>query len=201
MKEADGLSVIIPVKWPEPYLYVIRNDINRILEKTGIKHEVLIQDEKGLTNGVIRGVKRSNYSNIVVIDADGSHDPTYLPKMFAYRDKYDLIIGSRNKDETSFIRRQISRVFRSIAQSILQLDVNDSMSGYVMGSKRLFYKLQPSNDYKFLLQLLNLKPKIIEIPIIFHKRKLGKSHTTLRTGLQTLFTILKLKISQVITEG
>ena len=68
------------------------------------------------------------------------------------------------------------------------------MSGFVMGKRELFLELEPSNDYKFLLQLLCLDPtpKTVELPINFLQRHEGKSKAGLRTGLTTLYSILKL---------
>jgi len=190
-----GLSVIVPVKNPEPYLEQLTKNIYRTLKE--IPHEILIQREVGLTNAVIKGVERSQFSLIAVMDADGSHLPEYLIVMagfFSLNNSVDLVIGSKvvGFDETPFYRRLISKFFRFFARFMLNLKVSDPMSGFVLGRRELFLKLRPSDDYKFLLQLLCLKPHVVEIPIVFFARKSGKSKSSLRTGLRTLKLILKL---------
>lgn len=194
-----GISVIIPVKKPEPYLSKLTADVYRSLKD--IDHEILCQYEVGLTNAVIEGVKRSKFSHIVVMDADGSHVPCAIHLMyqlFGQDPSLDLVIGSKfcsgGHDFTSFSRRFISKIFRYYARFMLDLRVKDPMSGFVMGKREIFQFLKPSDDYKFLLQLLcTIKPpKVKEVPIYFLPRREGKSKATLRTGLRTLSLIHKL---------
>lgn len=188
-----GLSVIIPAKPPEPYLHTLTGDVERVLYD--MDHEILVQNEPGLTNAIVIGIERSKYDTIVVMDADGSHDPFYLPKMYGQMSQYNLVIGSKalGGDETSLTRQVISKIYRWFARKLLDLDVKDPMSGFVMGSRKLFLTIRPTTDYKFLLQLLthNPPPRVVEVPILFHERKGGESKATLRTGLQTIFTIIK----------
>lgn len=192
-----GISVIIPVKNPEPYLHELTANV--YLSLKNIDHEILCQYEVGLTNAVIEGVKRSRFDYVAVMDADGSHDPMYLFRMFMslYRDSsVDLVVGSKalGSDINPLGRRLISKFYCWFASFLLDLPIKEVMSGFVMGKREVFLKLQPSNDYKFLLQLLCLKPslKVDEVPISFRQRRKGKSKAGLRTGLTTLYSILKL---------
>lgn len=195
MNKINELSVIIPVKPPEPYLPHLVKQIDDALR--GVDFEILVQEEKGLTNAVVEGVKRSRYRNIAVMDADGSHNPYMLPWMLSVLEgnKRDLVIGSKalGTDETGFIRKIISAVYRGFARNILSLKISDPMSGFVVGRREVFLNLKPSNDYKFLLQLL-IYPflKVKEIPIVFEKRKAGESKASLLTGLRTFHSILKI---------
>ena len=107
---------------------------------------------------------------------------------------HDLVIGYKAIDESPYVRRLISFSYRMIAKLLLDFDLIDPMSGFVMGQKKIFEKIKSSSDYKFVLQILSSKINVKEIPIIFSTRKLGKSHVTLLTGFRTLETILKLWI-------
>lgn len=197
MEEYKTLSVIIPVKDPEPYYPQLMNDLHALLDLMEIEHEILIQKEKGLTNAIVEGVKRSRYPSIVVMDADGSHDPLYVPVMLYYLNKgYDLVIGFKEVDETSWTRKTISQIFRMLGSIMLGTKVKDCMSGFVMGRKEIFQGIKGSMGYKFLLQLLIHDPKVKEIPITFHERKMGKSKASLLTGLRTLTNICKLGVSR-----
>lgn len=194
-----GLSVIVPVKPPEPYIDNLTSQIHLALD--GVPHEIHIQYEKGLTNAVIHGIEKSQFDHIAVMDADGSHDPFSLHMMYCLLDSdssLDLMVGSKfiegGKDSSPFTRRLISKFYRSFTKTLLNLKVSDPMSGFVCGKRLLFTQLRPSDDYKFLLQLLchNPPPNVKEIPIFFHKRQGGESKTSLKTGLITLHSILKL---------
>lgn len=191
----NGLSVIIPVKPPEPYLPDLIGEIHSVLDT--INHEIFVQTEVGLTKAIIKGVEKSNYNTIVVMDADGSHNPTHLPEMFVLCKNYSLVIGSKvlGEDKSTVGRRMISKLFRKCSALILGLDVKDPMSGFVMGDKELFSSLKPTNDWKFVLQLLthNPRPNVVEYPIHFLERKSGKSKATFVTGIKTLITIVKLR--------
>lgn len=190
--EIEGLSVILPVRRPEPYLNILCEQITKVLKSARIKHEILTQEEEGLTVAVVEGVCRSRFTHIAVMDADGSHNPIYLLSMYKLLTYYDVVVGSKFVDENPFNRRFFSFVFRMIARLVLQLKVIDPMSGYVMGQKQLFEKITPSKDIKFVLQILASKPKVKEIPIKFLKRKMGKSHITPITGLRIFKTIFDL---------
>ena len=188
----EGLSVILPVRHPEPYLNLLCTQISEVLESARIKHEILTQEEDGLTAAVVEGVGKSRFVNIAVMDADGSHSPIYLVNMYKLMSIYDVVVGSKFIDENPIYRRFFSFIFRMIAKLMLGLNVIDPMSGYVMGQRRVFEKISPSLDIKFVLQILASKPKVKEIPIKFFKRKMGKSHITPITGLRIFKTIFDL---------
>jgi len=191
------LSIIIPVKDPEPYYPFLVREIECILNKLDITYEILIQKEKGLTNAIIQGVKHSRYEFILVMDSDGSHDPSYIPLMLDYLYKgFDVVVGSKVYDETSNFRKFISAFFREVANSVIGINMHDCMSGFVLGKRAFFENLKPSFDYKFLLQILIQHPKVVEYAIHFHKRKMGSSKANILTGLRTLTNICKIGLSR-----
>jgi dolichol-phosphate mannosyltransferase len=194
----EGLSVILPVRHPEPYLDFLRKQISNTLKSAKIKHEVLTQEEPGLTTAVVEGVKKSRFDHIAVMDADGSHNPVYLVSMYKLMNNYDVVVGFKFIDENPCYRRLVSLMFRMIAKLVLKLNVIDPMSGFVMGQRRLFEMIKPSSDQKFILQILTLKPNIKEIPIKFLKRKMGKSHITPLTGFRIFKAIFEIRMKSRI---
>jgi dolichol-phosphate mannosyltransferase len=195
--EPEGLSIIIPVKLPEPHLPILVGNIHANLRN--IPHEILVQTELGLTNAVIAGVSKSKYLSIAVMDADGSHNPRELPIMYQkLREGYDLVVGSRycqKSRNSDFCTRQIiSLLFVRLTRFLLRPSVSDPMTGYVVGKKEVFTCLQPHLGYKFLLQLLSTAPppNVYEQPITFLPRISGKSKMTFRQGLLTLRQIFTL---------
>jgi len=197
MTDRELVTVIIPVKPPEPYLNSLISEIRR--ELNGVPIEILVQREKGLSYAVKKGIERSNGKIIVVLDADGSHSPKYIkPMVELVKSGYDLVLGSRyvkgGKTHHGFFRRLISRMYCVIARVMLNLNVKDPMSGFIVMKRELAEKLEISNlSFKFGLELICKAEKIYEYPILFEKRKEGKSKADFMQGVETLKLMWRLR--------
>lgn len=190
------LSIIIPAKLPEPYLPQL---LSQIAESVTIPHEVLIQTEKGLGYAVMCGIKRSEGDIIAVCDSDGSHPVKSIQFMYCLIGKHDVVVGSRYNGgltSDSLLRQIISRVYCLFAQCLFRLNVKDNMSGFIVAKRQVFvdYPIS-SNGFKFVLDLL-IKSKgvydVVEYPIVFEKRKLGKSKASPMEAIRTLRLMLHL---------
>jgi len=194
------ISVIIPVK-NEPYLNFLLSDISLSLKGP---YETKIQTEQGLGNAVLCGVRSSVGDVIAVLDADGSHNPVYLPSMVKLLSEYDIVIGSRyvhgGSTEDYTLRMLISRLYCKVAKFLFNLKVNDPMSGFIVAKKSVFNSLTLNPvGYKFGLEILvksKGKFKVLEYPVNFEKRKMGLSKTGVGQGFKTLAFILKLRLTQ-----
>lgn len=186
-------SVILPVK-DEPYLPKLLNQLN--------DYEVLVQREPGLANAVLHGVRLASGEAIVILDADGSHNPKYIPSMLRCLYAYDIVIGSRyiknGGTEDYTLRMLLSRLFCKIARFTLGLQVNDNMSGFIVAKRKVFEQLHLKPfGYKFGLEIIAKskgKFSILEYPVIFEKRKIGLSKTGFGQGIRTFAFIIKLSI-------
>jgi hypothetical protein len=184
------VSVVIPAK-EEPYLDDLLTEVHRSLR---CPHELLVQREPGLSSAVLCGVRKSKGEIIVVLDADGSHNPKYLNDMLGFLSDYSIVIGSRyvkgGGTQDHIVRQFLSRMFCAISKIFLNLDVRDTMSGFVIAKREVFetLKLKPIG-YKFALELVVKSKgrfKIMEFPIAFEKRKKGVSKTGMGQGIKTL---------------
>jgi len=200
VKNMMKVSVILPVK-DEPYLPQMIDRIKRV-----IPCDVHVQREPGLANAVLRGVKASIGDVVCVLDADGSHNPSYLPAMIQRLSEADIVVGSRyvrgGGTQDYFMRMLLSRLFCKFARALLRLKVNDNMSGFVVAKREVFeqHHYQPLG-YKFILELLvkgRDKFTVVEYPVVFEKRKMGLSKTGFGQGIKTFMFILKLWIWSVI---
>ena len=190
------ISIVIPSK-DEPYLRYLIDDIHGIV---AYPHEILVQSEPGLGSAVLQGIRKSRGNVIAILDADGSHNPRDLNKMLNLMQTCQLVVGSRyiqgGGSRESFFRRFFSLAFCRTARALLSLKINDPMSGFIVAKRQVFetVKLQPIG-YKFLLELLVKSKesfKITEYPIIFEKRKMGKSKTGAAEGIRIMELILLL---------
>ena len=124
-----------------PYQVLAVNDGStdstaNILNKQNINilsHEKNLGKGSALKNG-FRYAFDNRYSHIVTLDADGQHDPEYLPAMvqLSLRHDYDLVIGTRKKNPGTM---SSARIFSNAVTSWLisvrtGTKIPDSQSGY-----------------------------------------------------------------------
>lgn len=78
-------------------------------------------------------IKRSNYNIIILLDADGQHDPREIPKLIReLNEGYDIVIGTRKKRKSKMpiIRRITNFITSLIVSLIVKQMVKDSQSGF-----------------------------------------------------------------------
>jgi dolichol-phosphate mannosyltransferase len=183
----SDVGVIIPAL-NEPYLP------NLLAKLTD--YSVHVETEHGLSYAVRHGILMSDEDILVIMDGDGSHDPIYIERMLKLLNSdTTLVVGSRYVDggysHDSFVRKVMSLVYCLIARVILRTSIKDAMSGFWVGYRSAL-KFTPTKGYKFGLQLIRKnKEHIVEFPIVFLKRKEGKSKIKPVQALKDLLSIFK----------
>ncbi|MEM5852884.1 MAG: glycosyltransferase [Candidatus Aenigmatarchaeota archaeon] len=209
------VSIIIPTK-DEPYIQTLVEKIHEILK---VKHEVIIVDKSkylpkvtgakvvkqksdGLGKAFLEGLKFAKGDVIVLMDGDGSHRPEDLPRLLDKIKEYDIVLGSRyvkgGKNQDKFYRILISRFYSFLTSFLLGLKIKDNMSGFSVVKRSVYEKIKLNPlGFKINTELLfkakKFGYKIVEIPIMFENRKMGKSKAGLIEGMRTLKFIFKLK--------
>ncbi|MBL8131288.1 MAG: polyprenol monophosphomannose synthase [Anaerolineae bacterium] len=205
--EAENLPLMLDalLKLPEVALRVLVVDDNspdgtgRIADEAARRDPqrvaVLHRTEKnGLGPAYIAGFRRAielGAETIIQMDADFSHQPSYIPQLIAKLDSgFDLVIGSRfvrggGVDKTwSFFRKLLSWFANGVyVRLLLGIPVSDSTGGYRiwrretligMGLERI-----SANGYVFQVEMAyvaqRLGYRLTEIPIYFPDRERGKS--------------------------
>jgi glycosyltransferase involved in cell wall biosynthesis len=88
---------------------------------------------------------RQGYDAVVQIDADGQHDPRYLPAMLAElsgpgRDGADLVVGARFAGDgdyrVSFPRRLAMRLLAGVLSRLARTRLTDVTSGFRVANRR-----------------------------------------------------------------
>jgi dolichol-phosphate mannosyltransferase len=129
------------------------------------------------------------YQFLFEMDADGSHDPKYLPQMFALaKDGADVVVGSRNVPGGGTVnwgigRKLISKGGSFYSRTILGIDVRDVTAGFVCWRRDVLEALDlptiSSNGYSFQIEMkyraIRRGFRVVETPIIFADRKVGTS--------------------------
>ena len=193
------VSIIIPAL-EEPHLDELKGYIDAVMRGANAPHEVLVQQERGLSNAVLSGVRRARGENVVVMDGDGSHPPHEVPRIIKLLDSYDVVVGSKYADggesHDTFFRKRVSMAFCYLARLFLGLETRDNMSGFIAAKKFLFEEITVVNglDYKFGLELIaRNQGRVYEHPIVFRKRVSGSSKASITQGVRTLRLIWRLR--------
>src|SRR6266516_3854764 len=136
------------------------------------------------------------YAYLFEMDADFSHDPKALPQLRAALNKADMVLGSRYvrggaTANWTFARQLLSRCGSLYAALVLGLPFHDLTGGFKGFAARVLQSLDldaiQSNGYAFQIEVTYRAYRsgfrIVEYPITFVDRRLGKSK--MRPGIVT----------------
>lgn len=156
--------------------------------------KLLIREKKeGLGKAYMDAFKRlihdDSYSKIITMDADFSHDPSYISEMLRNSTDHDLVIASRYIGDGSGIdgwvlwRRILSRFGNTYCRVVTGMPINDFTAGFMLINKKLITEEKLNSldlsGYAFLIELKYIfwkeGAKIKEIPIILQSRRGGES--------------------------
>ncbi len=169
----------------------------------------------GLGTAYIAGFKwalERNYNYIYEMDADFSHDPNDLPRLYkaCSEEGADVAIGSRYISGVNVVNWPLSRVLMSYIASIYVriitgMKLKDTTAGFVCYRKEVLEKLKPQHiksvGYGFQIEMKftawKMGFKIVEVPIIFTDRKLGASKMTGGIFNEALWGVLMMKIRSI----
>jgi dolichol-phosphate mannosyltransferase len=157
--------------------------------------------EKGLGSAVREGASNAPSGPIVVMDADFSHHPRYLPRIFEkLKAGYDVVVGSRHTEGGAIVGWPSNRIAMSLIATrlvamLFRVNTTDPMSGLVgCKSAQLLMTGFQSKGFKFLLEILVRNPtlRVVDVPIVFHDRVRGNSKLGSETIIQFLTLVIKL---------
>jgi len=151
--------------------------------------EILIREkDHGLSQSVADGFSHAHSDVFIVIDADFSHPPVLIPRMYEeIRRGNDIVIGSRYMEGGGIrkwpLKRRIISIGATFLGRLLFPDITDPVSGFFAVKKEVVDKapLKP-RGYKILLEVLGkgIWENDKEIPFEFVDREIGSSK--LKTG-------------------
>jgi dolichol-phosphate mannosyltransferase len=151
---------------------------------------------------------QGGYRYLFEMDADLSHDPQYLPDFWRELAKgADIVLGSRNIPGGGVQgwgpgRHIVSKGGSLYSRLILGVDVRDLTSGYKAFTREaaasLFGDAVESNGYAFQIEMtyraLQRHLKVVEVPIVFVDRQVGKSKMNGAIFLEAIVAVWKLRL-------
>jgi len=168
--------------------------------------------KEGLGKAYIAGFRRAlemGAERIFEMDADLSHDASYLPHFLRLIDQgADLVLGSRyvkggGIENWSLPRRVISRGGCLYAQLILGLPYRDLTGGFKCFRRAVLETVDldaiDTKGYGFQIEMTyrvhQLGFRIVELPIVFVDRKVGESKMTNDIVFEAMKNVLRLRFS------
>lgn len=168
----------------------------------------------GLGTAYITGFRwciENGYDYIFEMDADFSHNPNDLPKLYkACREGADLAIGSRYCNGISVINWPIGRVIMSYyasvyVRTVLGMKVYDTTAGFKCYRRRVLETIDLDKvrmkGYGFQIEMkyttYRLGFNITEVPIIFVDRTEGTSKMSSGIFGEAFWGVMKLKMRKI----
>ena len=166
----------------------------------------------GLGTAYIAGFKWAlahNYQYIFEMDADFSHNPQDLPRLYkaCAEDGSDVAIGSRYVSGVNVVNWPMGRVLMSYFASkyvrfITGIPIHDTTAGFKCYRRRVLETIDLDNiQFKGYAFQIGMKFtaykcgfKITEVPVIFINRELGTSKMNGSIFGESVFGVIKLKI-------
>ena len=180
----------------------------------GSLHIIERAGKQGLGTAYITGFNWSithKYDYIFEMDADFSHNPQDLPKLYAAcSNGADLAIGSRYCKGISVINWPIGRVIMSYYASayvrkVLGMKIFDTTAGYKCYRREVLEKIDfdkiRMKGYGFQIEMkyntFKLGFKIVEVPIIFVDRTEGTSKMSSGIFGEAFWGVLKMRLRRI----
>lgn len=172
----------------------------------------------GLGTAYLTGFKwalENGYDYIVEMDADFSHNPDDLPRLYAAcKECGGVAIGSRYSDGISVVNWPIGRILMSYFASIyvktvLGMKIHDCTAGFKCYSRKALETIDLDDvrmkGYGFQIEMKytawKLGFKLVEVPIIFVNRKLGTSKMSGGIFGEAFWGVIKLKFRKFHRKG
>lgn len=184
---------------------------DKISQYPGRVHIIERRGKLGLGTAYIAGFKwalQQGYDIICEMDADFSHNPDDLPKLYnaVRHEGADVAVGSRYVTGVNVVNWPMGRVLMSYFASkyvrlVTRIPVQDTTAGFVCYSARVLRTIDLDKvkfkGYAFQIEMKFTAHKcgftIKEVPIIFVNRVLGTSKMNSSIFGEAVFGVIRLK--------
>lgn len=166
----------------------------------------------GLGTAYIAGFKwalKRNYEYIFEMDADFSHNPMDLPRLYkaCSEEGGDVAIGSRYVSGVNVVNWPMGRVLMSYFASkyvrlITGIPVHDTTAGFKCYRRQVLETIDLDHvrfkGYAFQIEMkftaYKCGFKVVEVPVVFVNRELGTSKMNSSIFGEAIFGVIKLKL-------
>ena len=219
--EATNLTLIVPqVLKQVPRIEVLVVDDNSpdgtgdIADRMALGesrvHVLHRQAKEGLGRAYLAGFRWGldrRFDAVFEMDADFSHDPSFIPAFLKAIEEADLVLGSRYATGVNVINWPISRLLLSLganlyARIVTGLPLSDCTGGFKCFRRAVLEAIDldrvQSNGYAFQIEMSfrawRKGFRLKEIPIIFHDRVEGHSKMSKRIVREAIWMVWWLRL-------
>jgi dolichol-phosphate mannosyltransferase len=212
INESDNLKVLLP-------------RLSEHLDREKISREVLIIDG-GSTDGTVEtarshgcrvesqsgpgyaqairdGLRLARGKYVIVMDADGSHPPGDVVRLYQHRNSADIVINSRyvkgGRSDTVWWRNLLSAFLNLVYRVSLGLPFKEVSGGFRIYRREIFSNFTLDSRFYEVQEELLIKPywlgfTAIEIPYVYRERMHGVSKAKIFSyGFHLLLAILRFR--------
>jgi dolichol-phosphate mannosyltransferase len=170
----------------------------------------------GLGTAYVHGFRwalRCNYNYVFEMDADFSHNPNDLEKLYdaCHFGGADLAIGSRYVTGVNVVNWPLSRVLMSYfasvyVQFITGMKIHDATAGFICYKREVLEKIN-LDKIKFVGYAFQIEMKyrtfckefdIVEVPIIFTDRTKGQSKMSSAIFQEAVLGVIALRLKKLV---
>ncbi len=153
---------------------------------------------KGNGAAVKTGIRAARGSFVLLMDADGQHDPDDVARVLAPLETHDMVIGARAAADQSFVRALGNAVFKALASWLTGRPIPDLTSGFRAARRERLVEILHllPNGFSYpttsCLALLKAGHSVGFVPIKA-RRRIGRSKIrVLSDGVKFLLIIFKI---------
>src|SRR3984885_12775922 len=204
------ISVILPVANEAENLRTLLPRLTALLDREHITHEIVVIDgnstdgtretaaalgarvvserRRGYAGAMETGIAEARGDYVLTLDADQSHDPDFVVKMWRARKRADIVVASRyvlgGVAYSDFIRRSTSWFLNQALRRILSIPVLDMSSGYRLYRREVFAELELTSSNFEVQEEMLVKSYAsgfggVEVPFTFFPGGPGRPHAKL----------------------
>ena len=221
----DDLCIIVPAYNEEKTIRNVLLAIKKIIPEKNIivgndgskdrtaeisrSENIILIDEKRnhgkgwITRKACDYAIRKGYKKIILMDADGQHFASDIPKFIKELESKDIVFSYRVGEKQPFIFKIGNKGLNIISKILFGINIKDTQSGFRGFTKEAYERIRwKSDDYAMESEMIARSKGLIysEIPIkkIYNKEHKGDDKgTTVWTGLRIAWQMMKWRLKGV----
>lgn len=148
------------------------------------------------------GLRLAKGTWVIIMDADGQHQPEEIAKLLTYRDQFDMVVGQRLRETETHFHQDLANCFYNwFASYVTSFKVKDLTSGFRMVKTdvvRAFIYLLPntfSASSTLTISYLRSGRSVAFVPITINKRTAKSKTKLIENGLRFFLILIKITIN------